>query len=258
VTESLTAAYVAEPRDGELALLLGHAHLWKLAERSREPALAAAITDHAVLATHYFDQAETMKPDDTRIKGWLGGSQLALASINDDERMRRRGYFTLRAGAEAYPEFNEFSFGYAMSVLPKSHERWSEVVDAMWKSVDVCAGEKVSRQSPDYAPFNSEAAEHADLAGPRRACWNSEIAPHNFEGFFLHNGDVLVKNAQPEVAVKMYQNAKLSRSYAEWPYRDVLEQRIASVKARAERFELDGSGEMMVASAQTCTGCHQR
>ena len=30
--------------------------------------------------------------------------------------------------------------------------------------------------------------------GARRACWNSRIAPHNLEGFFLNMGDMLVKS----------------------------------------------------------------
>jgi len=30
--------------------------------------------------------------------------------------------------------------------------------------------------------------------GKKRVCWNSWIAPHNFEGFFLNMGDMLVKS----------------------------------------------------------------
>lgn len=254
--EDLTAAYIEAPSDSELALLTAHAHLWRLSERSRLDPVPARITDHAALAAHYFSQAERMSPEDDRIPGWLGGTLAALGSINDDERLKRQGYFTLLDSAARFPEFNHFSFGYALSTLPPEHARWPEVVAAMWTSVDVCAGRSVPREAPDYEPFASQKAEEADLAGRRRVCWNSALAPHNFEGFFLHNGDVLVKNGQPEVAIVMYENAKLSRTYGSWTYRDVLEERIASAPARARRFGSDGSGEMMVSSSFACTGCH--
>jgi hypothetical protein len=257
VTSALTTAYVADPRDAELALLAGHAHLWRLAERSRLAAVPATITDEAVLAAHYFDQAKAMRPEDSRIDGWFGSTLLALGAINDDEHLRRKGYFALKSGASAYPEFNHFTFGYAMSTVPVTHERWPEVVRAMWESVDVCAGSAVSREVPDYARYASAQAEERDRSGARRVCWNSALAPHNFEGFFLQGGDVLVKNGQPDAAIRMYENARLSRSYASWPHRDALERRISSARARAERFRTTGDGEMMVDSPLACTGCHE-
>jgi hypothetical protein len=258
VSESLTAAYLANPRDSELALLAAHAHLWQLSERSRRGTPKASITDQAVLAVHYFEQASRMRPDDGRILGWLGGSQTALGAINDDERLRRQGYFTLLDAVDSYPEFNHFTMNYAMSSIAADHERWPEVMNNMWESVDVCAGERVSREVPDYSPYATLAVEQRDLTNARRVCWTVPAAPHNFEGFFLHNGDVLVKDGQPDVAIRMYENAKLSRTYASWPYRDVLETRIATAEARAKRFEHDGQGEMMISSNLACTGCHQR
>jgi hypothetical protein len=52
--------------------------------------------------------------------------------------------------------------------------------------------------------------------GKKRACWNSWIAPHNFEGFFLNMGDMLVKVGDWRTAQKIYANAKLSPDYANW------------------------------------------
>ena len=72
--------------------------------------------------------------------------------------------------------------------------------------------------------------------GPRRVCWNSWIAPHNFEGFFLNFGDMLVKAGQPELAVSMYRNAQLAREYATWPYKAVLEARIRDAAKNVEAF----------------------
>ncbi len=110
---------------------------------------------------------------------------------------------------------------------------------------------------PDYAPYmRLETRE-----GPRRVCWNSWIAPHNFEGFFLNFGDMLVRAGQPETAVTMYRNARLAREFATWPYRAVLEERIASATANIEIFRraepAPGAPTLMVRSAFACMACHQ-
>jgi hypothetical protein len=76
--------------------------------------------------------------------------------------------------------------------------------------------------------------------GPKRVCWNSWIAPHNFEGFFLNFGDMLVKAGDPTRAVTMYSNAMLSHEYASWPFKDVLERRIADAPRNVEVFRREG------------------
>ena len=64
----LTAAYLENPSDPELALLLPHVHLWTLSERSRGAAAAdPGITDHAILADRYFGEAHALASSDARI-----------------------------------------------------------------------------------------------------------------------------------------------------------------------------------------------
>ena len=72
-----------------------------------------------------------------------------------------------------------------------------------WRNLDVCVGSSGPRES-------GLRALHAagDREGPKRVCWNSWIAPHNFEGFFLNFGDMLVKAGQLDTAVTMYRNAQ--------------------------------------------------
>ncbi len=41
-----------------------------------------------------------------------------------------------------------------------------------------------------------------------RTCWNSWIAPHNWEGFCLNWGDMLAKNGEVEEAQRIYNLAK--------------------------------------------------
>ena len=116
----------------------------------------------------------------------------------------------------------------------------------------------MDRDNPDYA----RALPRETREGPQRVCWNSWIAPHNFEGFFLHFGDMLVKAGEPARAVVMYGNARLSRDFVSWPYRSVLEARIVDAARNVAVFrEKEPPAEaprMMVRSSYACMGCHQQ
>ena len=100
--------------------------------------------------------------------------------------------------------------------------------------------------------------------GPKRACWNSWIAPHNFEGFFLNMGDMLVKAGDWQTAQRIYSNAKLSSTYAQWPYRRALEERIRDARDNVTAFNAsaDAGGSeprrIMIDSVFSCMACHQQ
>src|SRR5207245_7486543 len=102
-----------------------------------------------------------------------------------------------------------------------------------WALLDLCAnGERVDRKSGDFAPvMRFETRE-----GVKRVCWNSWIAPHNFEGFFLNMGDMIVKAGDPATVRKVDAQAKLAKEYTAWPYRDVLERRIAQADENVALF----------------------
>ncbi|MBS0359616.1 MAG: hypothetical protein JSS53_10125, partial [Proteobacteria bacterium] len=53
-TRLLTAAYLQNPNDPDLAGFLGFAHIWKIAERSRQTELQPTIINHSVLARRFF------------------------------------------------------------------------------------------------------------------------------------------------------------------------------------------------------------
>lgn len=48
-----------------------------------------ALTDHLILAERYFEEARRLAAGDERIPGWLGGVQLALGTVHQDERLWR-------------------------------------------------------------------------------------------------------------------------------------------------------------------------
>lgn len=158
---------------------------------------------------------------------------------------------------QLFPEFNYFTAAFPMSRLPADHERFKEAVEYMWKSADLCAGETVDRKNPDFGRFMALET----TTGPKRVCWNTQIAPRNFEGFSRNMGDILVKKGEVEAAKKICQNAKLAKDYQSWKYRSLLEERIAKAEERARLFkEADSKNhpDMMLNSAYACTVCHEK
>lgn len=254
----LTAAYLENPRDPEIALLLAHAHLWTLAERSRLEELSPRITDHAILADRYFNEALILAPDDSRIHGWQGAMKLALGDIHQDQREQREGYFQLVRAAREYPEFNGFSASYPLGSLPRDNPRFDEGVEYMWANVEACVGDGFDRNAPGFAiPVDQATAE-----GPKRVCWSTPLVPHNLEGFFLHMGDILTKQGDADGARRALEAAKRSPSYDTWRYAPVLDERLARLDERVARFASatreDEEPEMMFDSPYACTGCHAR
>ena len=257
ITAALTAAYLKNPNDAKLALLVGHAHLWRIAERARDPNAGPGVTDSMVLANFYFNEAYRLQPDDHRIGGWLASTQMALGSIHADERARRSGYFMLKDSVRAFPEFNNFTLGYVMSRLPVGDPKLEEATQAMWTNLDLCVGHKVDRRNPDLSVLG--AASSAD--GPQRVCFNLPGAPHNLEGFFLAFGDLLVKTGDVQLAKAVYLQAKVSSTYDSWAFKPLLEERVRTADARAAQFasgDPRNAPEMIATSAHTCAVCHAR
>ena len=256
---ALKAAYVADPGDAVTAAHIGWLHIWRLSERARLPnAGGPDITDDAALSRKYFEEAVRLAPGEARYLGFYAGAMLAEGSIHKDERLLRRGYFTLKDAIAAWPEFNAFTAGYIAGLRPHDSSAFHDGLALLWENIDLCVGERVDRANPDYARYMRLETKE----GPKRVCWNSWIAPHNFEGFFLHFGDMLVKAGDPARAVTMYANARLAAEFPSWPYRDALERRIADAAANVEAFRRPDPSAvgpaMMVRSRYACVGCHQQ
>lgn len=258
VQHRLTAAYLENPRDPEIALLVAHSHLWALSERSRLGAPDPRVTDHALLAERYFGEASALAPEDARIDGWQGGVRLALGDIHQDERRTREGYFQLRHAARAYPAFNGFSAAFPLSSQPRESARFAEAVTLLERNLVACVGKADAKRALDTATIRARATD----SGPLRVCWNTDRVPHNFEGFFLTLGDVRTKAGDEEGARRAYRTAQQAPEYAAWRYRPVLEARLAALPERVAAFGAATSPaeepEMMFGSDYACTGCHAR
>lgn len=256
-TKLLMAAYLENPNDPKLAAHLGFMHMWEITERQRRKQSDPAIVNNIILATKYFSDAIELNPHDARTQGFLGDSMLAEGNIFHDQRQQVRGYFQLMRAIHMWPEFNYFTAGYIMSTLDPQSAQFKEALAWQWKTMDLCAGTSINKNNPDFSPYLSRETQK----GPQRACWNSWIAPHNFEGFFLNMGDMLVKQGNWQTAVSIYSNAKLSKTYTTWPYRKLLEDRIANAKTNVAVFQKqDGTSpakRIMINSGYGCVMCHQ-
>lgn len=256
-TDLLTAAYLDNPNDPDLAAYLGFAHIWKLTERERLQTIPPTIVDEVILAKKYFDDAVLLNPQDARLHGFLGVSTLVTGKIFHNEREQVRGYFQLKRAIAMWPEFNYFTAGYPMSVLDPASKQYQEAVEWQWKTLDLCAETHIDRTHPDFSPYMKLETQQ----GKKRACWNSWIAPHNFEGFFLNMGDMLVKQGNWQTGIQIYQNAKLSKTYSTWPYRNLLEKRIQHAKENVTYFqknnERDPNKVVLFNSGYGCGACHQ-
>lgn len=256
-TKYLTAAYLENPNDPTLASYLGFAHIWKITERERLKTLPPTIVDEIILSKSYFSDATELDPNDPRTQGFFADTILISGQIFHDERAQVRGYFKLKQAIHMWPEFNYFTGGYPMSTLKPTSDNYKEGLGWQWKTMDLCAGTTVNRNNPDFSPYMRLETTH----GLKRACWNSWIAPHNFEGFFMNMGDMLVKQGDWQTAIKIYNNAKLSKTYATWPYREMLDLRISHAKENVGYFNDPRvharDKTIMFNSGYGCVVCHQ-
>ena len=246
----LSAAVLENPRDAETVLLLGHTHLWKVAERARLEARDPTIVDHLVMAEHYFEEAYRLNPGDHRIIGWLGSVRVSLGTVRQDSLIAAEGDRLLVESVQRYPQFNLFTAAFTHAGLPPDSPRFRHALDQLWSNVDKCSG---VRDAAAADSLTYELARRAD-----RSCANSAKVPHNFEGFILNLGDMLVRAGRVDEAVSVYARARLAPDFATWPYRELLEDRIRNA---AESVRRAGEGQrtpMMAGSAYTCAGCHAR
>ncbi|HUL04083.1 MAG TPA: hypothetical protein VLV16_12725 [Gemmatimonadales bacterium] len=252
--ETLTQAYLATPRDATTAAHIGWLHIWRIAESARLDAAPATITEDMRLARRFFDEAVRLDPSDARKQGFLASALMGEGQIDDDQRLIRRGYFTMLDAIKAWPAFNLFTAGYVVSLAPAKSKQFAEGLAWEWRDLDVCAGERVDRVHPDFSKYMGRITD-------ARACLNTWIAPHNGEGFFLNMGDMLVKSGDWRTAQQVYAYAKLLPEYPTWPYRELLAARLRDAEANVARFngrDPDRKTGMMGRSVFACMACHQQ
>lgn len=263
----LKAEYLNNPHDPQIPLYIAHLHLWRVAERFRlQENITPNLTDDLTVAIKYFIEAKKLNPEDARIDGWLAGARMAQATLHNDEKDKRSAYYQGLQSIKDYPAFNYFSIGYVFSNADHDSENFQAAIDWYFKSMELAYHTKIDRRDPSVAQYLHLEKQERDQR-LKKAVWNSEIAPHNVEGFYLNFGDFLVKNGQIEKARVIYNNAKSIPGYSKWPYRHLLEDRLKNVNKNTESFSdtidlrtMDKDEiiyKRMIFNSYNCMVCHQ-
>src|SRR3712207_6274872 len=201
-------------------------------------------------------------PGDARVQGFHAAFEMSDASLQRDSAAFAAGLARGRAAIAAWPEFNWFTVGYTLGGRDHASPLFREGLDMQWRTVDACSRTRIDRVNPTAAVVLRAEAGELDPRR-RRACWNSWIAPHNVEGFFLNMGDMLVKSGDWRTGVKVYALARGMTSYPRWAFRDVLEARIAHAEQNVPAFrrpapEGTTDARIMLGSRFACVACHQQ
>jgi hypothetical protein len=252
----LKAAYLQNPADATTAAHVAFLHTWRIAERARLTQQLPSITDDATLAVRYFELAnKRMANYDARTHGFAAVMKMVEGRVHGDTSFTNEGLAQGRRSIDAWPEFNLFTIGYTLSTHPDTSALFREAVAMQWRTLDLCRRKATSRTDPEPGPMLGQGLDEPDLK-KRRACFNSWIAPHNIEGYFLNMGDMVMRTGDVNTAVKVYALARQSEDYASWPYREVLEARIRDASAKASEFRGENP-RMMLNSRFACAACHQ-
>jgi hypothetical protein len=254
----LDVAAEADPTAGRLSFDRALAHNWHLQELGRAPSKdAAAIQAEQRSLPGLFEVAYKNNPTDPRVGCFLGLQLVGAGRAMKDDQLFLQGIGVLHKAVEQWPEFNLFCLGLAYDQLPASDPDYKKAVDAALDNVDACAGEPVDRNNPDISKYVSQATSE----GPKRACWNTWIAPHNAEGFYLWVGDLLVKQGKVSAARAAYNDVKLIPEYEQWPFKHLLTDRLsANLDAKAALYQdADPSNDPAFGGEEVsrrCAVCH--
>jgi uncharacterized protein YceK len=262
VIDQLHLALAANPNDLVSTAHLGFVHVWALSERQRLAQPQASITEHIYLSKRYFEEAFKMNPHDPRLLGFLADMTIAEGNVLGDKRQVTAGFFEGLKSIKMWPQFNQFSIGYILSTLDTSDANYKKALDWQYNTISDCACEKLDKDS-DYKAAIEKIKTNTDRK-IARACWNSWIAPHNWEGFCLNFGDMLTKKGDVAEAIKIYNLARLSDGFDSWPFKGELENRIAQVNENVVAFNqpldernLKSQSVILFNSKISCVSCHQ-
>jgi hypothetical protein len=269
IIKKLNDSYKRLPHDKKVTAYLGFVHLWSFSERERKKTGNASFSDDVYKSNRFFKEAIELNPDDARLRGFQAATEICEGALKEKPLWIGKGYFDGLVAINEWPQFNKFAFSLIGSQRQKNTPMYKLGMKFQWQLLNDCSckelNEKTILADPEkvLSELINELAKSTDKT-KKRLCWNSWIAPHNLEGFFMNFGDMLVKEGRLEEAQKIYSAAKLSPSFNEWPFQSALEARIRDVKKNEIEFNkplelviTSNSTQIFINSSYSCVGCHQ-
>lgn len=223
---------------------MGFLNLWQFSERYRlinNPGASFAEDMKAELfqsigaCANFYASAVAAAPDNAVYRGFAADCALFMGLAPGGAPYTLKGLEYAFEAIRRVPEFNLFTVGYALTSLPLETNRaeFDLGLEMLFKTLDICLDAKIDRNNPDVSPYMKT---FDPTFGNKKYCYNTDIAAHNFEGFFLILGDVLLKSGKIAAGKTAYAQAKLLPSFSNWPYRELLEARIAAADQLAMPF----------------------
>lgn len=268
ILQKLNQAYRDNPNDATVAANLGFIYLWNFSERVRMKP-DERVLENVFLSNRFFREAITLNPKDARYHGFQAAVQMCEGALTNNLELLAQSYFSSLKAIRKWPQFNKFALGYIESQLDTGSRMYRQGLRYHWEIIDECSKNKLTPAQIMNDPkavltdlYNE--INNSDDEKIKRACGNSWIAPHNWEGFFLNFGDMLVKAGKLDEAKTMYEAIRIAPSFQDWPYKELVAKRIAEMELNMTIFNtqqkltaLEHDRQMMINSAVSCTGCHQ-
>jgi hypothetical protein len=258
VEAALLEAYEKDPTNAEFAFFLGTLYFWQASEWGRDPSRGSEAQLAQLVKMHrYLNDAVQLNPDDAQAWCFLGSAKMSRARFGNNLGLLNEGIADINKCAEMYPHFGLLMISITHAGMPINSPGFRRAVDSIWNNLEVCINGPIDRTNPDFTPYMSLTS---NLEGPYLACWNSPTAPHNLEGFWLIMGDLLVKNNQPDLARRVYDNARLDPAYETWQFKDYLLQQQQTVDQRAALYRdtNPGNDPSVILQTYQCVLCHQK
>jgi hypothetical protein len=267
ILDKLYKAHKKEPESSVLNADLGFVYLWRFSERGRKPSVPG-IENSVYLSNYYFKEAIRYDPDDARLKGFQAGTEICEGALKKDVTKIYKGYVNAFAAIKEWPQFNKFALSYVSSQLNRNSFLFKLAIQYQWELLDECSCKEIGKHAVMNSPDKifKELVEELKVSNDpqiKRACWNSEIAPHNYEGFLFNFGDMLVKEGNVKAAKQIYTAARLSPVYKDWEFKHQLEERIREIDLNRYAFMKRPSvtetndRQIFINSVFSCVGCHQ-
>lgn len=236
----LGSVVTADANAGRSFFLLGMMHLYRASKalegRYNDP--SEFVLTEAALAQSALDEAVPKTPEDTRVPGFRGAVTYLNGVLHQDEDRKQLGLQQLRAAVELYPDFNNFSFlGTVAPVVSPKDPLFAESLELVQKAL-------VGGCTPDTQP---------------EICGNAGKAPHNTQGAFILFGDMYAKAGLPDQALPYYQLTLILPGIDTWPFREIANERIATVQERAALWNDEdptNDPRFIGSGPEACAICH--
>lgn len=230
---ALRAAVASDARDGRSTLLLGAAHLWMASDTATPE---AEVPSNLAEAIRCFDRAAALMPEDDRIPSWQSAARGFLARREGRDADVTAAIAALRPHADRDPCFHAVAYGMLAWDQPTASPAFTDAVD-------------FANRAFDCGRNGGGSASNA----PR---W-----PYSVQGFLVGHADLMARAGDMDGAEAALLVASARPETAKWPHKRLLDERLATLKSRVERFaDQDRGNDPAFAwasrSSDSCVMCH--